>query len=97
MRGGFFEAGLAGDLERHLGRVDVVVLAVDQADLDVDHAVAGEHAGFEAGLHALVDRLDVLTRDATTRDLVVELVALARVRLDRELDDRRTDRIHRTA
>jgi hypothetical protein len=31
----------AGDLEGHLGGVDIVEGAVDQLDLDVDHRVAG--------------------------------------------------------
>ena len=55
--------------------------------LDVDGRVAGEHAGVERGLDALVRRLDVLARDAPAGDLVDELVALARVRLERDLDD----------
>ena len=67
--------------------VDVVVLAVDQRRLDVDRRVAGEHADVERALHALVGRLDVLARDLAAADLVDELVALARVRLEGDLDD----------
>ena len=37
----------AGDLERHLGRVDLVVRPVDERRLDVDHRVAGDHAAGE--------------------------------------------------
>ena len=39
---GVLDGHRAGDLERHLRRVDVVVRAVEQGDLDVDHRVAGE-------------------------------------------------------
>src|SRR3712207_6868120 len=41
--------------------------------LDVDHRVAGEHAELHGLLGALVDRGDVLARDATTGDVVDEL------------------------
>ena len=64
-----------------------MVLTVDQRRLDVDRGIAGEHAGVERLLHALVGRLDVLARDLAAADLVDELVALARVRLERDLDD----------
>ena len=77
----------AGDVERLLRRVDVVVRAVDQRDLDVDHRVAGEDAVVSASRDALLDRGDVLPRDRAADDLVDELEALAGlVRLDLELD-----------
>jgi hypothetical protein len=75
--GGLLEGHLTGDLERHLRGVDVVVLPVDQRRFDVDRGVAGEHAGIERLLHALVGRVDVLARDLAAADLVDELVALA--------------------
>ena len=70
----------AGDLERHFARVDVVVRAVDQLDLHVDHRIAGEHAVLQRFLDALLDRSDVLTRDHAADDLVLEHEALARLR-----------------
>src|SRR4029078_1770867 len=77
----------AGDLERPLARVDVVVGALDELALDVDARVAGEHARAERLLDALVDRLDVLLRDLPADDLVLELVALARLLRDQVDDD----------
>ena len=74
----------AGDLERYLGRVDVVVGAEGQRRLDVDDGVAGDRARLHRLADALVDRLDVLLRDHAAGDLVVELVALAGVRLERD-------------
>src|SRR5687768_1061169 len=75
--GGLLEGLVAGDLERELGRVDVVVGAVLEGELHVDHGVAGEHAELHGVLTTLVDRRDVLLRDATTADVVDELVASA--------------------
>ena len=92
---GLLEAHRAGDLERHLGRVDVVRRAVEQDRLDAHHGVAGEHADVHGVLEALVDRSDVLARDAATGDLVLELVRLVGrdlEGLDRELDLRELTR-----
>src|SRR3954466_1190233 len=74
---GLLERRDTGDLEGELGGVDVVVGAVLEADLDVDHRVAGEHAELHGLLRTVVDRRDVLARDATTGDVVHELVARA--------------------
>src|SRR5919112_2262707 len=71
---GLLEGDRAGDLEGHLRGVDLVVRAVEQDRLDADHRVAGEDAVLHRVLHALVDRRDVLPRDAATGDLVLELV-----------------------
>src|SRR5450759_663806 len=60
----------AGDLERHLGGVDVVVCPVEQRGLDADERVAGQDAELHGGLDALVDAGDVLPRDTSTGDLV---------------------------
>ena len=77
----------AGDLERHLGRVDLVVRPVEERDLDVDDREAGVDARVQRLADARVDRLDVLARDGPADDLVDELVAGALLgRL--ELDDR---------
>src|SRR5215210_7845665 len=74
---GLLEDHRAGDLEGHLRGVDLVVLAVEQRRLDTHHGVAGEDAVLHGVLHALVDRRDVLPRDAATGDLVLELVGRA--------------------
>src|SRR5207253_6451302 len=75
------------DLERHLGGVDLVVGTVGQPDLDVDHGVAGEHAGIERLAHALLHGRDVLTRDGAPHELVFEDDTAARlVGLDLEVD-----------
>jgi hypothetical protein len=58
----------AGDLERHLRGVDVVVGTVDEGRLDTDDRVAGEGAVLHGVLDAVVDRRDVLARDATAGD-----------------------------
>src|SRR6478735_4322015 len=79
---GVLEGHRAGDLEGQLGGVDVVVLAVGEGDLDVDHRVAGDDAELHGLLATGVDRGDVLARDATTGDLVHELVAAATVGVD---------------
>src|SRR3954452_4234858 len=68
------EGHRAGDLERHLGGVDLVVLTVQERGLDPDHGTGCEDAVLHGVLHGLVHRGDVLLRDATTGDLVLELV-----------------------
>src|SRR2546425_7322644 len=83
---GFLEADRRGDLERHLRRVDVVVRAVGEPDLDVHHRVAGEHAGVERLADTLLDGGNVLPRYRAADDLVLELEALPRVGLDLEVD-----------
>ena len=75
--GGFLERHRAGDLERHLRAVDVVVRAEREPGADVDERVAGEHAAFHRLLDTGVDRGDVLARDHAALDLVDELVAAA--------------------
>src|SRR5207237_3739230 len=69
----------AGDLERHLAGVDLVVRAVDELDADVDDGIPREHPGFHRFLDAQVDARDVLLRDLPADDLVDKLVAVARV------------------
>src|SRR3712207_7069530 len=50
--GGLLERERARDLEGDLRRVRVVVLAVDERHLDVDHGVPGADAVLERFLHA---------------------------------------------
>src|SRR5690606_27732224 len=64
----------AGDLERHLRGVDVVVGTVQEHSLDVHDRVAGHDAALQGVLDARVHARDVLARDAATGDLVLELV-----------------------
>ena len=72
----------AGDLERHVARVDGVVLAVVEHDAHVDHRVAGEEAFGHGVADALLDGGDEVARDDAADDLVDELEALAaRLRL----------------
>ncbi len=70
-------------LERHLGAVDGVVLAVEAGDLHVDDGEA-ERAAVLLGLDdALFDRGDEVARDHAADDRVDELVAAAAfLRLD---------------
>src|SRR5699024_821254 len=72
----FLQCHGTGDLESHLGGVDVVVGAVHQSGLDPHQRITGErtagHRLLDAGIHAR----DVLAWDASTGDLVVELVEL---------------------
>src|SRR5215210_7926260 len=85
--GGLLDGEGAGDLERHLRRVHVVVGAVDQRGPDVDHRVPGQHAALQRLLDAGVDGGDVLLGDDAADDLVDELVAAAGARgLDVEDD-----------
>src|ERR671910_1027632 len=72
---GLFDGHRTSDLERHLGRVDLVVRTVDQLDPDIDHGVANDDAGIQRILDALIHARDVLPRDDAADDLVVELVA----------------------
>src|SRR6266545_183301 len=82
LRGAVLEADRAGDLERHLGGVDVVEAAVEDLDLDVDHRIAREHAALHGLLDALVDRVDELLRDRAADRLVLEHEARARLLRD---------------
>src|SRR5918999_4893163 len=72
----------ARDLERHLRGVDLVVGAVHQLHLDVHYRVAGDDAGVEGILDALVHARNVLPRDDAADDPIVELVAALVVVLD---------------
>src|SRR3954451_23124722 len=67
----------AGDLERHLAGVDVVVRAEGEDDAHVDEGVTGDDAALHRLLDPGVDGGDVLPRDDAARDLVDELVTAA--------------------
>src|SRR5699024_8558574 len=64
----------SGDLECHLRGVDVVVGAVDQSGLDTDHRVTGQGTELHGVLDAGVDARNVLARNASARDGILELV-----------------------
>src|SRR5207302_1256382 len=65
----------AGDLERDLARVDLVVRTVDERGPDVHERVPGQHAALAGLLDTLVHGRDVLARNLPADDLVHELVA----------------------
>src|SRR3954470_912958 len=85
--GRLLEGERAGDLERDLRRVGVVVLAVDEGHADVDHRVAGAHAGLHGLLAALLDGRDELGGHGAALDLRHEVEALAGRRLHADVDD----------
>src|SRR2546430_2135185 len=84
--GGLLHGHRARDLERHLARVHVVVGAVHELHLHVDHRVPREHAALQGLLHALLHRADVLLGNRAAHDLVLEDEAGARL-LRLEVDD----------
>src|SRR6267143_44921 len=76
-----------GDLERHLRGIHLVVGAVGEPNLDVDHRVAGQDTRLERLADALLDRRDVFPRNRAADDLVLELEPLTGlIRLDLEID-----------
>ena len=83
---GFLESHGAGDRERHFGRVDFVVRAVPQGDLAVHDRITGQNAGLHRTLDTLIDRRDILLRDRAANNAVDELVTLAGVGLQLDLD-----------
>src|SRR5262245_18560971 len=84
---GLAQRRAGADFERERRRIDVVVFAVDQRHLEIDHREAGEHAGAEHRLEALLDAGDVLLRHRSADDLILELEAAGRrQRLGDDLD-----------
>ena len=73
-----WRAHRAGDLERQLARVDLVVAAVEQRDLDVDDGKPARTPRAIASRDALLDRRDELLRDDAADDVVLEDEARAR-------------------
>src|SRR5690606_7147253 len=68
------------DLEGQGRRVNIMVGAVHQANLEVDDREADERTAFGHRTDALVHRRNVFARDIAALDLVDELVAFATVR-----------------
>src|SRR5205085_8789298 len=76
----------AGDLERHFRRVDVVILAIDQPDAEIDDRISGEVPAEPGVLNPFLDGGDVLARNRPAEDLVDKFeVGAARQRLDLDL------------
>src|SRR5580765_7358848 len=71
---GLFERHRTSNFERHFVRVDIVITAVEQRRLDIDHRITGQHSAFERFLNALVDRFDEFLRYRPANDLVDEFV-----------------------
>src|SRR5256885_209378 len=72
--GRLLEHHRTGNLERHLGRVDLVVLTVQPRPLQAHQRVPGQHAILHGVLRTGVHRRDELLGDAPTGDRVDELV-----------------------
>ena len=84
---GLLERHGTGDLERKLRRVDLVIGAVVQRDLDVDDRVTGENTGEHGALNTGIDRGNVFLGDRAADEGVDKLVTLAGlVGLDMDLD-----------
>ena len=73
------EGVAARDLEGYAGRVDGVVLAVNEGRLQVDDGVARENAVFDGLSAPLLYGRDVLPGHGATDDLLFELEARAAV------------------
>src|SRR5262245_12560733 len=81
------EAGLGGDLERHFGRVHVVILAEEERHLNVHNRGPSERPALHAGDDPLLDRRDVLVGNNASLDLVKEPEPLAALeRLEPEVN-----------
>src|SRR6056297_2093864 len=82
----FAHAHPSGDLEGENRRVDVVELAVDERDLEIDHREPGERTRIHDRLDALLDAGDVVLRHGTTDDPAFERKPFAGLgRRDRQL------------
>src|SRR5919197_1425384 len=85
--GRLLERQRSGDLERELRGVGLVVLAVGEGDANVHHREAGPDARLERLLDALLHGRDELRWDRAALDLVDEVEALARRRLEVDVND----------
>ncbi|CAB5029948.1 unannotated protein [freshwater metagenome] len=72
-----FKSHLTSNFERHFAGVNIVVLAVDQAHLDVNCGVPGKNTCVEGLLNTLVRWLDVFARNFTASNFVDEHVTAA--------------------
>src|SRR5271170_5276337 len=79
LAGSFLERHRTGDLEGHFVRVDIVIAAVIERNLDVHHLVASQNTTLHRILNTLVDRLDVLLRNRATLRIIGKLVTLTRL------------------
>src|SRR5205807_6320724 len=76
----------SGNLERHFGRVYLVVRTIYDGDANVHNGVAREHAAVQGLFYARLDSRDVLSRNGASDDLVDEFEALPRFqRIDLQL------------
>src|ERR1700730_15106657 len=74
---GFFKCHRTRNLESHFIRIHIVIAAIVENGLHVDHLVAGEDAAFHGLPNTLVDRLDEFLGHRATHDIVDKLVSLA--------------------
>ena len=66
--GCFTHRAARADFERQRGGVDVVVLAVDQMDLEIDDREADQRAGLSSLAQALLDGRDIFLRNVAALD-----------------------------
>src|ERR1700744_1198887 len=84
---GFLECHRTGNLEGHFVRVDIVVAAVEECRLEVDHLVTGQHAIVQRLADALLGRLDVFLRNHAAFDGIDKFKTCTRlVRFQANLD-----------
>src|SRR5712664_144085 len=74
---GFLEGERAGDFERHIGRVDIVILAVVEDGAEVHDGESRQEAPGSGIPDALLDGGNPVLRDGAAKDIVDELDALA--------------------
>src|SRR5450830_604190 len=75
------------DFERQRRRIDVVIAAVDQRHLEIDHREAGEQAGTEHRFETLLDAGDEFLRHRAADNFVLEYkTATRRQRFADDLD-----------
>ena len=63
-----------------------MVRTIPQGDFDIDDGIASENAGLHSALNALINSGDIFLRDSAANDTVDELVTLAGVGLNLDLD-----------
>src|SRR6266851_1420728 len=74
---GFPESERAGDFERHIGRVDVVILAVVEHGTEIDNRKTSEIAASGGIANALLHGRNPVPRNCTPENIIDELDALA--------------------